>query len=47
MCFTGEGDELFYICKSVESRMSNEGVWSQLLSQMVPYGYNQAEHRGF
>lgn len=38
---------LFCICKSVESGMSNKGVWSQLLSQMVLYGCNQAEHGGF
>jgi len=39
--------ELFYICKTFESGMSNKGVWSQLLSKMVPYGCNQAEHGGF
>lgn len=39
--------ELLYICRSVETGMSNKGVWSQLLSQMVPYGCNQAEHDGF
>lgn len=36
-----------FICKSVEYEMGNKGVWSQLLSQMVPYGCNQAEHGGF